>query len=409
MNLDPNDHRSIGQRLDLFHFREEAPGMVFWHPRGVALYRVLEDAVRRECRAQGYAEVRSPQIMRRQVWEASGHWQHFAEGMYRVEMLDEARAVAQAAVKPVNCPGHILIAMRDVISYRDLPLRLCELGVVHRDEPSGSLHGLMRVRQFVQDDGHILCSEQQAPAEIARYCASVFPFYRSFGFAEVEIVLSLRPRERAGDDAQWDRAEQALRAVLAAEELPYSEAPGGGAFYGPKLEIVLADRLGRRWQCGTLQYDLVMPERFDLRYVDSDGQRRRPVMLHRALYGSLERFAGILLEHYGAVLPSWLAPVQAVVLPIAEAQAAAARALGDRLREADLRVEVWSAESLGRRIAYAHALGIVDVLVLGERELARAEVVLRARDGAQRSLALDAALAELRARCTPPHARRASA
>ena len=393
---DDDDHRSLAQRLDLWHTRPEGPGMVFWHPRGWELYRLLEQAVRQVTSAQGYAEIRTPQILRRPVWEASGHWRHFLAGMFRVD--DQA---VEAAVKPVSCPGHVYVAQRRVLSYRELPLRLAELGLVHRDEPSGTLHGLMRLRQFTQDDGHIFCTEEQAEDEVLRFCAAVPAFYRAFGFDDVQVALSTRPAERAGDDGLWDRAEAALAAVVRRLAVPCTVQEGAGAFYGPKLEYSLRDRLGRSWQCGTIQFDLVMPRSFDLCYVDARGGQRHPVMLHRALYGSLERFLGILLEHHGAALPAWLAPVQIAVLPIAADQVAAARAFEHELRRAGLRAQLAVDESLGKRIALANAQGVPVQAVLGGREVIAGKVALRARDG-QITLALDEAVRELVRRCAPP-------
>lgn len=390
------DHRDIGQRLDLFHFREQAPGMVFWHPAGLVLYRLLEDAVRRQSLDQGYQEVRTPQILRRPVWEASGHWQHFHEGMFRV--VDQS---CDAAVKPVSCPGHIFIVDRRAPSYRELPIRLCELGVVHRDEPGGTLHGLLRVRQFTQDDGHIFCTEEQAEDEVLRFCSAVAPFYRGFGFGEPRIAFSTRPAERAGDDHVWDRAEAALASVLKRLGAPAVRQPGAGAFYGPKLEFVLEDSRGRQWQCGTIQFDLVMPERFDLAYIDKAGKRRRPVMLHRALYGSLERFLGIVLEHHGARLPVWLAPVQVALLPVSEAQQAAARDLGERLRREGVRPLLLEQDSLARRIAQAHERCVPYQIVIGARELAKAELTVRSREG-QVARPEKEALAVLLEDCRPP-------
>jgi threonyl-tRNA synthetase len=392
-----DDHRSLAQRLDLFHFQEDAPGMVFWHPNGFVLYRLLERAAREELERHDYAEVRTPQILRRPVWEASGHWQHFAEGMFRV--LDQK---LEAAVKPVSCPGHVFIADRKRPSYRDLPIRLAEFGVVHRDEPSGTLQGLLRLRQFTQDDGHVFCTFEQALDEVERFCRSVPPFYAQFGFVELGLSLATRPAERAGDEALWDRAEAALHEVLRRLDWPYRLEPGGGAFYGPKLEFVLKDRLGRAWQCGTIQFDLVMPERFDLSYVESDGSRQRVVMLHRALYGSLERFLGILLEQHGAALPAWLAPEQVRVLPVSEDQLEWAKQVAQALRGAGLRVAIDArAESLSRRIAECHAAAVPFTAIVGNRELAERAVALRSKSG-QRSLALDSAVEEVARACRAP-------
>lgn len=375
---DDRDHRKIGKKLDLFSFREEAPGMVFWHPRGYALYRVLEQAVRDQARAQGYLEVRTPQILRRATWEASGHWAHFRENMFRVE--DQAM---EAAVKPVSCPGHLYVALQRVPSYRDLPLRFSELGLVHRDEASGTLHGLLRVRQFTQDDGHVICGFDRVEDELDRFCRGLRPFYRAFGFDELRVSLSLRPASRAGDDALWDRAEDTLRRGLSRAGLAYDEQPGQGAFYGPKIEIGLRDRHGRDWQCGTVQLDAFMPERFGLRYVDADGDRKAPVMLHRALYGSLERFFGMLLEHHGPRLPAWLAPVQVVVLPVSEAQSADAREWVETLENAGIRALSLHGESLARRVVDAHALSSPFVVVLGAREVAQGQVTFRGDAGAR--------------------------
>ena len=359
--LDSNDHRSLGQRLDLFHFQEEAPGMAFWHPRGFVLYRLLEHAVRAQFTEQGYQEVRTPQLLRKPVWEASGHWRHFQGGMFTA--MDGSE---EAALKPVSCPGHVYLVRRDAPSYRDLPIRVAEFGIVHRDEPSGTLHGLLRLRQFTQDDGHIFCEPEQAEDEVEAFCRASVPSTSVSAFPMCAVVLATRPEESAGDDASWARAESALRNVLARLGVAYSEQPGGGAFYGPKLEFVLQDRHGRDWSCGTIQFDLVMPPRFDLRYVDAGGERRHPVMLHRALYGSLERFFGMLLEHYGAALPAWLCPLQVLVMPIAEAHEAWATAVVERLRGAGLRVASdFRRETLAKRIAEAHAGAVPFVAVIG--------------------------------------------
>jgi len=398
---DDRDHRYVGQRLDLFHFREEAPGMVFWHPRGHALYRALEEAVRAQCRAHGYEEVKTPQIMRRSVWEKSGHWSHFFHGMFHVQ--DQA---VDAAVKPVSCPGHIYVAMRRPPSYQELPLRYCELGTVHRDEASGTLQGLLRVRQFTQDDGHVVCMEEQVEAEIERFCRAVEPFYRAFGFLDgVSVALSSRPKDSAGDDSTWRVAEDTLRRVLARLEVPFVEQPGQGAFYGPKLEFSLRDRHGRSWQCGTIQVDLVMPKRFGLEYVGADGKRRTPVLLHRALYGSLERFLGILLEHHGARLPAWLAPVQVVVLPVTKAGTKEGSSYGHsiaaRLRASNVRTVMLDEGSLARRVVEAHDLAAPWVLVVGAREEKAGTVTIR--DGAlSREVGGEALVAEVLAKAAAP-------
>lgn len=393
---DDRDHRQLGKRLDLFHFREEAPGMVFWHPRGHAMYRALEEAVREQCRAHGYEEVKTPQILRRAVWEASGHWSHFFDGMFHVQ--DQA---VDAAVKPVSCPGHIYVAMRRPPSYQDLPLRYSELGIVHRDEASGTLHGLMRVRQLTQDDGHIVCAPEQAEAEIERFCRGVAPFYRAFGFEDVTVAYSSRPRESAGDDTSWDAAEGALRRVLKRLDLPFVEQPGQGAFYGPKLEFSLRDQHGRSWQCGTIQIDLVMPASFGLTYVASDGRRHTPVLLHRALCGSLERFLGILLEHHGPRLPPWLAPLQVVVLPVTANQRPYADEIATRLRSSKVRVVVLEEGSLARRIVEAHDLAAPRVLVLGAREARARTLSVRDVEGSREADA-ESVLAEIARSMSPP-------
>jgi threonyl-tRNA synthetase len=396
MSQSESDHRDISKQLDLLHFQEDAPGMVFWHPRGHVLYRLLEEAVRQHMRAQGYAELRTPQLIRRPMWEASGHWSHFYEGMFRV--ADQA---CEAALKPVSCPGHIAVLKQRSLSYRDLPLRLGELGNVHRDELGGTLHGLLRLRQFTQDDGHIFCAPDQAHAELLRFCRGLPAFYRAFGFEHIAIAFSTRPEQRAGDDADWDAAEAALLAALRELDIPYVEQPGAGAFYGPKLEFVLSDRHGRSWQCGTIQFDLVLPKRFGLVYVDAAGVRQHPVMLHRALYGSLERFLGIVLEQFGAALPYWLAPVQVRVLPVAPEQRPAAQAFKAQLDRLGLRAELAAEESLARRIKEAHDAGVPQLVLIGAREAAAASVTLRSRSG-QRELALAEAVAALEELCAMP-------
>ena len=392
-----SDHRAIIQRLDLAHLREEAPGMVFWHPAGFELVRRLEEAARVVLRHQGYAEVRSPQLLRRPVWEASGHQDHFRDGMFEFAVPG-----SEAALKPVSCPAHVLMVKRRAPSYRDLPLRYAEFGLVHRDEPSSALHGLLRLRQFVQDDGHVFCvDEAQARAEVVRFCRGVMPFYRAFGFEDVEVALSLRPASRVGADEQWDRAEAALEQALDELALPHRVQPGDGAFYGPKIEFHLRDRLGRAWQCGTIQFDLAMPARFGVHYVDEHGERRVPVMLHRALYGSLERFLGMLLEHHAGALPPWLAPLQVALCPIGAAQVGAARWLADGLADSGLAVELMVEGSLRKRLAGAHERGIPIQLLLGRRELAAGQIVLRSR-GEQAVIDMHALRPELERRCARP-------
>jgi len=393
--LAANDHREIGRRLDLFHFQEEAAGMVFWHPRGYRTFRALEALIRRHAEQDGFAEVRTPQLLRQPIWEASGHWQHFRQNMF---VLDEE----ELAAKPVSCPGHLEILRRRAPSYRDLPLRYSELGLVHRNEPSGTLHGLFRLRQFTQDDGHVFCEIAQVEAEVARFCRSLVRLYAALGFEQVEVSFASRPDDRAGSDAVWDRAEGLLQQAAQAAGLTPEHAPKAGAFYGPKLEFALPDRLGRRWQCGTIQLDLVLPERFDVEFVAASGARERPLMLHRATLGSLERFLGIVLEQHDGRLPAWLAPDQVVVVPIDAEHHAYAREVLDELARAGLRAAMdLRGETLARRIALAHEYGIPYVAVVGRRERDARSLSLRHGDE-QRVLSLADGAAELAERCAPP-------
>jgi threonyl-tRNA synthetase len=388
--LPPDDHRALISRLDLCHFQDEAPAMAFWHPRGWTLYRLLEDAVRAQVAAAGYREVRTPQILRRPVWERSGHWGKFHDAMFAF-----GHGAEEAALKPVSCPGHIQLVRRMAPSWRDLPLRFAELGLVHRDEARGTLHGLLRLRQFTQDDGHIFCTEDQVAAEVERFCRELPAFYRRFGFDDVSVALSLRPDNRLGDDAWWDRAERELADVVSRLGLPYEVCPGEGAIYGPKLEFGLRDRRGRRWQCGTMQLDFVMPRRFDVRYVDADGERRHVVMLHRALFGSIERFLGIVLEHHGAALPAWLAPEQVAVVPVSANHRDRAAEVCAALAAAGLRSRLDADDAtLSRRIAVAHHDGVPFVAVIGDREIAAGTLSVRAADGSWTQPAADA-IAEL--------------
>lgn len=399
---DARDHRQIGQEMDLFHFQEEAPGMVFWHPRGFILYRLLEETARHRLARDGYDEVRSPQVLRQSVWEKSGHWDHFRENMF---LLDDEPERA-AALKPVSCPGHIQIFKNASRSYRALPMRLAEFGAVHRKEPSGTLHGLFRLRQFTQDDGHIFCAPEHVVDEVARFCSSVVALYRDFGFEDIEVALSTRPPSRIGDDALWDRAEAHLADAAKTAGLEARIEPGAGAFYGPKIEFVLSDRVGRKWQCGTIQLDYALPERFDMAYVDASGARVRPVMLHRAIYGSLERFLGIVLEHHAGRLPAWLAPDQVVIAPVSPDHEAYAREVLARLVRENVRAQVDErSESLARRVAEAHAAGAPFVLVVGDRERIARTVNVRARDRRD-EMSLEAAAGALRAICAPPWAAR---
>jgi threonyl-tRNA synthetase len=374
-SLPPDDHRALIARLDLAHFQDDAPAMVFWHEKGWILYRLLEAAVRAHVQAGGYREVRTPQILRRPVWERSGHWDAFRDAMFAFGV-----GADEVALKPVSCPGHIQIVRRMAPSWRDLPLRLAEFGLCHRNEASGALHGLMRLRAFTQDDGHIFCADDQVAGEVERFCRELPAFYRRFGFDEISVALSLRPVDRLGDDAWWDRAERELAAIVDELGVPYSVQPGAGAIYGPKLEFALRDRRGRPWQCGTVQLDFVMPRRFDVRYVDEKNEPRHVVMIHRALFGSIERFLGVLLEHHGAALPAWLAPEQAVVLPVSVSQRDRASELVGELLRAGVRARVEDdGEALGRRIARAHHAGVPFALIVGDREVADGSVAVRER------------------------------
>src|SRR3954466_4411687 len=393
------DHRKLGKQLDLFHTQEEAPGMVFWHPKGWAVWQQVEQYMRRTLSRHGYQEVRTPQIMDRSLWERSGHWENYRELMFTTE--SEKR---DYAVKPMNCPGHVQIFNQGLKSYRDLPLRLAEFGACHRNEPSGALHGIMRVRGFTQDDAHIFCTEDQVTSEAVAFCKLLLSIYRDFGFEDVAIKFADRPAVRVGSDAVWDRAEHDLKAAVEAVGLAYTVNPGEGAFYGPKLEFVLRDALGRDWQCGTLQLDFNMPERLGAVYVGEDGGRHTPVMLHRAILGSMERFIGILIEHYAGRFPLWLAPVQAVVASITDEAVGYAEDVARECAAAGLRV---ATDTGNEKINYKvreHSLAKVPVmLVVGRREAEQRSVALRRLGGsAQGSLALGEAVARLKEEAAPP-------
>ncbi|HWX46934.1 MAG TPA: threonine--tRNA ligase [Roseomonas sp.] len=368
------DHRRLGRQMDLFHFEDEAPGAIFWHPKGWTLFQTLIDYMRSRQSAAGYVEINTPDIMDRSLWEASGHWEKFGENMFTTE-AKEGRVFA---LKPMNCPGGVQVFKQGIKSYRDLPVRLGEFGKVHRFEPSGALHGLLRVRAFTQDDAHIFCTEDQITAECLAVCGLILDIYRDFGFEDVRIKFSDRPAKRVGSDAVWDRAEKALRQAMEATGLPYTHNPGEGAFYGPKLEFVLRDAIGRDWQCGTLQVDFNLPERLGATYVGPDGQKHVPVMLHRALFGSLERFTGILLEHYAGRLPLWLAPVQAVIATITSEADSYARDVAAALAAAGLRVEMdLRNEKIPYKIREHSEAKVPVLLVLGKREAADRTVSLR--------------------------------
>ena len=397
------DHRKLGRQLGLFHLQEEATGSVFWHAKGWVLYREIEAYVRRRLDAAGYSEVKTPQLVDRSLWEASGHWDKFGQNMFTAKSEDERTL----ALKPMNCPCHVQIFRQGIKSYRDLPLRMAEFGSCHRNEPSGALHGIMRVRAFTQDDAHIFCTEDQITEESVKFCALLQSIYADFGFTEVRVKFSDRPEVRAGDDTTWDRAEAALTEATKAAELETALNPGEGAFYGPKLEFVLRDAIGRDWQCGTLQVDFVLPERLDAEYVGDDGNRHRPVMLHRAILGSMERWIGILIEQYAGRMPAWLAPVQVVVAAITDSAndyakdvAAAAAANGLRV-ETDLRNE-----KISYKVREHSLMKVPYILVVGAREAESGSVALR-RLGSndQEVLATDAALAMLKAESLAPDLR----
>lgn len=396
------DHRKLGRELDLFHFQEDAPGAVFWHPRGWAVFQELIAYMRRRQQDTGYVEVNSPDVMDRSLWEISGHWQNYRDHMFTTE-TEDGRALA---LKPMNCPGSVLLYRHGLKSYRDLPIRMGEFGKVHRYEPSGALHGLLRVRHFTQDDAHIYCTLQQMDAECREVVALVLDIYRQFGFEDVRIKLSTRPENHMGDEATWDLLEGALIRSLDSMGLAYRLNPGEGAFYGPKLEFVLRDAIGRDWQCGTLQVDMNLPERFGIEYVDEDGQRKRPVMLHRALFGSLERFTGILIEHHAGKLPAWLAPVQAMVLSITEEHAAYTQDVAQLLRGAGLRAEAdVRNEKIGYKIREQTLQRIPFLLVTGARERDASTLAIRSRDGEDLGvLPLAQAVARLRQETQAPDA-----
>ena len=369
------DHRRIGRQLDFFHFQEEAPGLVFWHPKGWTLWQQVEQYMRRVYEENGYQEVRGPQILDRSLWEKSGHWDNYKENMFTTESENRTYAV-----KPMNCPGHVLIYRSSLHSYRELPLRYGEFGSCHRNEPSGALHGIMRVRGFTQDDGHIFCTEEQILDECTAFTALLKKVYADFGFTDIIYRVATRPEKRVGSDASWDKAEQALIAALDSIGAEYEITPGEGAFYGPKIEYTLKDAIGRMWQCGTIQVDFSMPERLGAEYVDEDNSRKVPVMLHRAILGSLERFIGILIENYAGSMPLWLSPVHAMVLNISERQADYAQEVVDTLKKAGLRVET---DLRNEKITYKirdHATNRVPyLLVVGDKEKNDNTVSVRAR------------------------------
>ena len=408
------DHRKVGVALGLFHICDDAPGSIFWHDRGWTVYRLIEDYLRARQRAAGYTEVKTPQLIDRSLWEKSGHWAKFGEHMYLVENRDgiaEFAARQDAArifgLKPMNCPGHVQIFRRGVKSYRDLPLRMSEFGNCHRCEPTGALHGLMRVRAFTQDDAHIFCTPGQVIDETAAFMRLLATVYRDFGFESFAVRLADRPKLRSGSDATWDAAEQALKAACTRAGIDWQPNPGEGAFYGPKLEFVLRDAIGREWQCGTWQVDFVLPESLDAEYVDADGGRKRPVMLHRAILGSFERFIGILIEHCDGRLPLWLAPVQATVATITGAADAYAETVAARLEAAGLRVtRDLRGDKIGYKVREHSLLKVPALIAVGERDAAAATVaVRRLGERRERTLPLAEAAAALAAEAVAPHRR----
>ena len=385
------DHRKLGKALDLFHFQEEAPGMVFWHPHGQTLYSLIEQHVRTAQIDGGYQEVRTPMVVDRTLWERSGHWDKF-----RADMFTTCSEHREYAIKPMNCPGHVQIFNQGLKSYRDLPLRLAEFGSCHRNEQSGALHGLMRTRHFVQDDAHIFCTEGQLQSEVAAFIDMLYQVYADFGFQTIRVNLSTRPAQRVGGDAVWDKAERALQQALENQGLQWTLQEGEGAFYGPKIEFSLRDCLGRVWQCGTIQMDFSMPERLSASYVAEDGSRRVPVMLHRAILGSLERFIGILLEDCAGKLPPWLAPVQAAVLPITREQGDYAQTVVDSLRQSGFRVVTdLRNETIGLKIREHTLRAVPYLLVVGAREVVAKEVSVRTRKGVDKGTLPLSAFAKL--------------
>jgi threonyl-tRNA synthetase len=386
------DHRKIAKRLGLFHMQEEAPGMVFWHPAGWSIYQTIEQYMRKAQRDNGYQEIKTPQLVDMSLWERSGHADKFGDDMFMLQSEDR-----HFAVKPMNCPCHVQVFNQGLKSYRDLPLRLAEFGSCHRNEPSGSLHGIMRVRGFVQDDAHIFCTEDQIQSEVSTFIDFLHAIYADFGFTEVIYRLSTRPAQRVGSDADWDRAEKALADALDAQSLPWQELPGEGAFYGPKIEFSLKDCIGRVWQLGTIQVDFSMPGRLDAQYVAENGSRQVPVMLHRAVLGSFERFIGILIEHYEGVFPAWLAPTQAVVLNITDKQSEYALKVEESLKNNGFRVvSDLRNEKIGFKIREHTIQKVPYLIVVGDKEVESQTVAVRARRGEDLgSMDLDAFMARL--------------
>jgi threonyl-tRNA synthetase len=417
--LDPNDHRRIGVQQKLFHVQEEAAGSVFWHPNGATLFRSIEGYIRDRLRGEGYQEIKTPQLVDRSLWERSGHWGKFRQNMfvasdaelplinpdpeYGFYRMDLENQRTRTAIKPMNCPCHVQVFNQRTVSYRQLPLRLAEFGCCHRNEPSGALHGIMRLRQFTQDDAHIFCTEEQVAAETESFCRLLLSVYKDFGFTEVKIGFSTRPKERAGTDETWDKAENALRTAVEAIGLAYETYPGEGAFYGPKLEFALVDIRGRQWQCGTLQLDFVLPERLDAHYTAASGERLRPVMLHRAILGSMERFIGILLEHYEGRLPAWLAPVQYAIVPIKPENAQYARLVHSTLDRQGFRGLVDDRDDhMNNRIKEHLGDHVPFLIVVGDRDQASRSVAVRFQGGKNEFIPLGALWVHLEGQCGRP-------
>jgi threonyl-tRNA synthetase len=396
------DHRKIGKEMDLFHLQEEAVGSVFWHPKGWTLYRLLENYIRDKISEEGYVEVKTPQLVDRSLWEDSGHWEKFREHMFTVE--DENKILA---LKPMNCPCHVQIFRQGLKSYRDLPLRMAEFGSCMRNEPSGALHGIARVRSFVQDDAHIFCTEDQIEEETRKFCLLLLNVYRELGFEDITVKFSDRPDTRAGEDEVWDKAEACLEAGARASGLSYTLNPGEGAFYGPKLEFILKDAIGREWQCGTLQLDFVLPERLDASYIGEDGKKHRPVILHRAIFGTFERFMAIFIEHYAGKFPLWVAPVQAVVATVTQEGDEYAQKVYEKLKAAGIRVELdVRNEKINFKIRELSLQKIPYIIVVGKREALEETVSLRKLGGdAQEILALKAVIDKLKDEAIAPHKR----
>jgi threonyl-tRNA synthetase len=388
------DHRQLGSKLDLFHQQDEGPGMVFWHPRGWALYRVIEDYMRRRMRSAGFREVRTPQLLARSLWERSGHWNKFQSGMYS---LSDAEAHRAYCLKPMSCPCHVQIFNQRIRSYRDLPIRYSEFGACHRDEPSGSLEGLKRTRAFTQDDAHVFCAEDQIEAEVRRFCDLLRVVYADLGFSTFNVMLATRPEQRAGADDVWDRAEASLAKAAAAAGLDFELRPGEGAFYGPKLEFHLVDSRGRNWQCGTIQLDFVLPDRLDANFVNDHDEYIRPVMIHHAVLGSMERFIAMLLEHHEGWLPLWLAPDQVAVATVSDASIAYGQRVTNALEDAGLRVMFDDRpERLERKVVDAREQRVPVFLTVGKRDEQAETVSLRFRDGTQNTLLMSDGVERLR-------------